>query len=81
MGKRIYEPLKEGDKFGYMTLTGEIQYRYDANRKRKFYRVWCSNCHSYQWVRDDLLRVQRSCGCLSKGYRARYLFCKKGLAK
>lgn len=76
MGKKIYKPIEKGDRFGSMEVTGEVGYRFDNNRKRKYYEVWCNHCHSYKFVRDDMIRHQKTCGCLSKNYRARYLHLK-----
>ena len=76
MGKRIYEPIKPGDKFGTMVVTGNVKFVMDKNRKRKYYEVLCFRCDSVKWIRDDLLRTYKSCGCMRKATRSKYLFCK-----
>ena len=62
----------------YLELTNETEMRWEHNRYRKYQKVWCKHCHNYKWLRVDNIKAQKSCGCLAKGYRARYLFLKKG---
>ena len=68
---------KERKKINYLEPTGEKMNVFDGKRGRKMVRVWCKHCHNYSWVREDSLKYRQSCGCLSRGFRARWLFNKR----
>jgi len=54
----------------------ELNAKCDSPRKRYYWKAYCYRCGKVFTVREDNLKEQKSCGCLSKGYRARYLHLK-----
>lgn len=57
-----FDPLKVGDRFGLLTVTGRSTI---VNRKTKFWECRC-DCGNVRWIKKHQLRngQVKSCGCL-----------------
>lgn len=64
------------EKINYIEVIGDTKNVWDGKRNRKYIKIWCKYCHSYSWIREDNLSSARSCGCLSRGYRSKWLHLK-----
>ena len=69
--------LRENQRIGKLMLVEEV-YKMDNKRKRKYWKCKCTACGTNFIAREDLIKCgdQISCGCVGKGYRARYLYIK-----
>lgn len=69
--------LKSGDVIGFLKLI-EVVYKCDENRKRKYWRCECLRCGNKCLVREDNIKDKKvknkSCGCLRKATRSKWLY-------
>lgn len=68
-----YEP---NQVINQLQLIEEV-YKLDTQRKRKYWKCKCLRCGAVKVIREDTLKEQQTCGCLSKATRSRYLFLKR----
>lgn len=68
--------MERYDRYGWLELEEPI-IKYDGKRKRKYWKCWCSHCANWCEVREDAIKSgQKTCGCLSKGFRRKWLYQK-----
>ena len=72
--------LKPNDKIANILLIEET-YKMDSKRKRKYWKCKCLRCGKEFVAREDLIKdgQQKSCGCLGRSYRSRWLYYKEKL--
>ena len=66
---------KANDKVNQLILIEET-YHMDEHRKRKFWKCRCLRCGTVKEIREDQLKSQQTCGCLSRAFRSRWLYQK-----
>ena len=57
----------------------EETYKCDSKRKRKYWKCKCLRCGKTFTAREDTIKrgEQKSCGCLSRAHRSKWLRCKE----